>query len=429
MMGVFETSTPLLEALRGIASREESITAVRILVFLFALCAALAWARARPRLALSLLGLGGILGLGYWLVQLVSPIGFGSDASMTRTWAQVGVSGALSQTGAGFVWGTPAEASLLVTLAAAGVPVSMLFAAPRIAVLLGLLLLALLPRWSIRNRTSALFAGCLVLGGGLWPGFSPYEYLLRHPVAVGGLALGAFLIAAAARHRMLEGRLRRVRFALVGALIAAAALARSADAGERATLVSSLLLIWGTMMLASPTRVLIRNLSSSPARARRLEGLAVLVAFSGSGLFWWDPPHTVPGFLQAKDPGTALGRPLEWIRRNVAAEAVVLASPAYSGPLAAFTGRRVLFPPPSEDSHGALLPEPARRERLYTSTLAGEPVARLAEHFAVTHLLLGPGETAEPVPVQPRIDDEPRLRLVLVYQDIEDFRVFRLTKK
>ena len=120
---------------------------------------------------------------------------------------------------------------------------------------------------------------------------------------------------------------------------------------------------------------------------------------------------------------------MEWIRGNVPANSVVLASPMYSVPIAALAGRRVLFSPSEGARAQTSLPEPFRRARLLESTRLGLPLERLAEGFSVTHLFLGPGEATPPAATERPGDSEPRLILVPVYEDVKDFRVFRLMKK
>jgi hypothetical protein len=231
-------------------------------------------------------------------------------------------------------------------------------------------------------------------------------------------ALACVIISRLAPVLGLARVLKRFRFELVATAIAAAVLTQSPIA-----------LIAATGLLASPIRVAIRKSLTGPTAVRRAEALVILLAFGGGGLLWWSPSRTAKGFLEATDPGTALAQPFEWIRRNVPAQDVILASREYSAPLAALAGRRVLFPPPEGLAGGETgIPEPSRRARLFTSTLKGQPVARLAEHFSATHLFLGPGE-ATPATGDFPPSEEPVMTLVPVYQDVKDFRVFRLTKK
>ncbi len=191
---------------------------------------------------------------------------------------------------------------------------------------------------------------------------------------------------------------------------------------------SVLPLLLATLIMAPRLRTAIRARCASAARARRLEGLMLVSAMAGSGLLWWTPTETVPGFAVSRDPGTSLRRPLDWLRTNVPAGEVVMASEEYSAAIAAIAGRKVLFWPPGVGSNDSL-PEPSRRSRLYATTLRGQPVARLTESFSATHLFLGPGQP-EPIPQdRPGEASEPRMQLVPVYSDVEDFRVFRLTKK
>lgn len=407
----------MIETFRELATREESLTAARVAVFLPALVAGALWARSKPRLALGVLTLGGLMGLSYWLLQIALPFGLGSNASLTRQWAQAGVNALAGDPASSFVAGLAAEPSLPALLARLGLPLNLVHAAPQMVVLWSLIVLALVPHSWSRNRTTADFTGCLLLAGGLWPGSSCYDWALQNPLGTLALSLAALLISPRALGGRLGVRLRRARLPLAGVMIFAGTLFQS-----------PVWLLLATGLIAGPLRIAIRKLSGSAVIRRRVESFAILAVFGG-GPVWWNPARTVPGFLEATDPGTAMQRPLNWIRDNVAAGDVVLASPAYSAPVAALAGRRVLFPPVEDPGHDTSLPEPTRRERLYASTLRGEPVARLAEHFSATHLFLGPGEPTPISGTSAVADGEPRLALVLVYQDVKDFRVFRLTKK
>ena len=408
----------LLDALRRVAVQEESVTAARMVVFLFALGAAKAWDSRRPRLAWSVLTLGGAAALSYWLIQIVTPFGLGSDPGLTREWAQAAVNATTRTLDMGFVQGTVAEPSLPATLAGLGLPISMVQALPQLRVLLWLGLVAVLPLWAIRDRSTARFAACLLIGGGLWPGFAPCDWLLQNPSGSFGAGVAAILLGAMARARWPTRRLRRIRFGLAGLVIAVGVVAPA-----------PLLLLGATAIVASLLRALIREQSDSAGKARRVEAFVLLAVFGGGGLLWWNPPRTVSAFVKARNQDVALRLPMDWIKRNVGAEDVVMTSPEYSASLSALTGRRVLLPPLSDGGRGASPPEPARRARLYSSTLSGEPVSRLADHFGATHLFLGPGEVEPATPGPRGSQDEPRMALTLVYRDVKDFRIFRLTKK
>lgn len=419
----------LLHSLRAILAQEASIPALRASLFLFGAFASMAWLRRAPRLALCLISTGGIFGLSFWLIQISAPFGLGTDAAMTRQWAQAGVNAFAEPRGQGFVRGTAPENSLIGALASAGVPARLVFLVPQIAALFGLVLLVLFPWTLIGNRTSAAFAASLVVGGGLWPGVSPYGSLLVHPsrCVTACAALGVVLMLA--RRRGVRRLFNRSRLGVAAGLMAVAALSQAWEGGVEASAIGAFLLIAASVILVSPMRATLRRASPSTKVARRIEAFFLLGAFCGSGLFWWDPPRTAPGFLEARDSGAALGKPLAWMAQNVAAGDVILASPAYSAPIAALAGHRVLFPPPAEGGASVSLPEPFRRARLAESILRGRPIARLADAFSVTHLFLGPGEATPFAGAGAGPADEPTLSLVLVYQDVEDFRVFRLAKK
>lgn len=410
------SGAPFIEELRLIAAQEASIPGLRGLLFLLGVLAATAWWNRRPRLALLLLSLGGGAGLSYWLVQVASPLGLDVDPQLTRDWAQAGVNAFAEPHGSGFVWGAEAAPSLVGWLAAQGVPLPVVHRTPQLAALLGLLFTIALPMKLIGNRSTAAFAACLCLGGGLWPGVSPYDALLRRPsllfVIVSGLVLGWL----AARRPTLRRWAGRRPWIILG-MFAAAALDSTAIG-----------LVLLSLVLSSPLRALLRALGGTAAAVRGLEALVILISFSGSGLFWWNPAQTVPGFVESRSVETALRRPLDWMAGNVPNRDVILTSPTYSAAVAAFAGRRVLVPPPGEGAQ-TLLREPFRRARLKNSVLQGAPIAHLSEAFSLTHLFLGPGEPNPPIPVGADPSGEPRLRLVLVYEDAEDFRVFRLAKK
>lgn len=417
-----------LNELRGIASQEASIPALRASLFLFAAFAAIAWVRRRPRVALLALSTGGLLGLGYWLVQIASPLGFGIDPALTRTWAQAGVSALAKPGGSGFVWGTQPQVSLVSALASAGVPLDLVFLVPQISALMTLALLISVPFAFSRNRTTAAFAASLALGGGIWPGAAPYGSILLRPPAVIVLAVLLGILLLMGQARKARRVLSRSRLVAALALITWATLSRALAGGAESPATGALSLVATVFILASPLRAALRLGFASSASRRRAEAVLLLCVFGGSGLVWWDPPRSVAGFNQARDVNEALLEPIDWIRRNVPATSVVIASPEYSAAIAAFAGRRVLMPP-SEPGSQTPLREPFRRSRLIESVRLGQPVERLADAFSVTHLLLGPGEPGPGVGAEPSPINEPRMNLVLVYEDVKDFRVFRLAKK
>lgn len=419
----------LLGELRGIAGQDASMPALRAVLFLFCSAGALAWTRRRPLLAFGLFSAAGLLGLGYWLLQLVAPLGLGADPALGRDWAQAGVNAFAEPRGSGFVWGTDPPLSLVSALAAAGVPFSLVVVTPQLAAFLGLLLVVLLPFAFLKNRATAAFAASLAVGGGLWPGIALYGSLLQRPLALVVVCGVVAILLSLAPRRNLRRAFARSRFRTGAALILAAAVGRAWWGGREPTATAAIFVCAATIILASPLRVAIRRAVSNLAMARRIEAMSLLCVFGGSGLFWWDPPRSVPCFDEARNDNAALQRPMDWIRRNVPAGSVVLASPTYSAQIAALAGRRVLFPPSADGGTEALLREPFRRARLYESTRLGAPLARLAAGLSVTHLFLGPGEPSPPAAAPEAPDDEPRLKLDLVYQDVEDFRVFRLARK
>ena len=407
----------ILDEARAIAGQGASIPALRCMLLLFVLLGAAAWRHRRPGLSLLFLTLGSTLGLSYWLIQTVSPLGLGTDPRLTRDWAQAGVNAFAEPREGGFVWGTEAERSLVSTLAALRLPLPFVHHFPQIAAFLGLFLLVALPAVLIKNKTTGALTAALAIGGGLWPGVSPYDALLLRPSLLLVLGAGSAVVLVLARQR----RVRRwfgdhALFLLVPFALAAA------DRSAIALMVVSIL-------LTPPLRSALRRISPSPDRARIAEAWLLFFVAGGSGLFWWTPPRTLPGFSEATRGNEALQKPLDWLSLNVPPGDLILTSPTYSAAVAAFSGRRVLVPPPDGGEGSIELREPFRRARLRDSTLQGAPIARLADAFSLGYLLLGPGEPSPPVRADEESPDEPRLKLTLVYSDLEDFRVFRLVKK
>lgn len=418
----FESS---LAAIRLILVQEESLPALRAALFLFGVAGAFAWSRRRMALSLLSLGLGGLLGLSYWLVQIEAPLGLGTDPVLTRQWAQAGVSAHAPSSNLGFVLGTRAEPSLLATLASMGLPLWFVHLTPQLAALFGYGLTVLAPWLWIRNRESAAWTSAFFAGGGLWPDLSAFGALALRPsiLAIAGAVAGIALVVR--RTDRLRKACHARRIALAAGLIGLAALARAVQGGIEAGAAAWLCLTLATLILAARLRTAVRLISGSRTEARRFESVLLLCGFCGGGLFWWNPPHSLPGFREARSEGVTLGNALRFISENVPVEGVVLASPEYSAPIAALSGRRVLFAPqPADEPH-----LPPRRERLLFEALEGRPPERLAGLFSVTHLLLGPGESTPVSPDDVVAADPEILSLVPVYEDAEDFRVFRLDRK
>jgi len=416
--------------LRTVLDQAAAVPALRASLFLLAILAGLSWARRRPGAALLWLTGGGLVALAFWLNQIVVPFGLATDTHLRELWCQVGVNAAGPDAEGGFVVGIPAQESILSTLALAGVPRTALVAFPQGAVLACLGVLIALPLSLERSRTTALFAAALSLGGGVWPGAAPFGATLQKPAEFVLVAAALSLLLVVLRSSSsLRHRRSRAKGRICLILIPLAALVQAwGQAG--ATLVASLLLVTASVLLASLLRTMLRLASGSAARARNREACLLLLVFSGSGLFWWDPVASVHGFDEARDDDAALLRPMEWLRDNTPATSAILASPDYSAPIAALAGRRVVFPPPPLGENGEdPLPEPFRRNRLRASAAEGRPIARLVQAFSVTHLFLGPGEP-DPGPGGGGAGEtEPTLRLVRVYVDAKDFRVFAFTTK
>jgi len=416
-----------LDDVRAVLSQSELVPALRAVLFLFGFFGALAWARRRFGLSVFLLALGGSAGLCFWLIQIDSPLGLGVDPVITREWSQAGVNSAAEPRSMGFVWGTTAEWSLVAALVSAGVPLGFVHHVPQIAVLGGFVLTILVPWILIRNRARAAWTAALLAGGGLWPDLSGFGALALKPSLLGIACLGIGLAVLAGRSLGLRRALRSHDTGIAVGLVGLAALARAFQSGGGADAVAWLGLALLTLLQASRLRTAARLMSGSSAGARRLESVLLLCVFCGGSLFWWNPPRSLPGFLEARDKSVTLGKPLRFISENTPPESVILASPDYSAPIAALAHRRVLFAPRLEDE--ATIPGPPRRARLLAQAHEGRPTVRLAGLFSVTHLLLGPGEPTPPLPDPATEADLDVMSLAPIYQDAKDFRVFRLVKK
>ncbi|MBX7185185.1 MAG: hypothetical protein K1Y01_08595, partial [Vicinamibacteria bacterium] len=152
-----------MSALQDLSS-PEFVPILRIVLFGLGLLAAAAWNRARPALAVSTLGVGGLIGLLYWLLQISPPFGLGSDRALAAIWAQTGVNAALGSADRGFVWGTAPAWSVPSTLTALGVPVEAVFHLPLFEPVLLLALFMTFPFLVFRSRMTAALASGLVVG-------------------------------------------------------------------------------------------------------------------------------------------------------------------------------------------------------------------------------------------------------------------------
>ena len=251
----------LLDSLRQIVAQEASITALRVVLFSLGVLAALAWARRRPSLALFVMSMGGFFGLAYWLVQIVSPMGFETDPAAAQDWAQAGVNALAEPKGAGFVLGTNSSTSLVSALTAAGLPFSFVIGVPALACLLTLGLLILLPFAFLKDRTTAAFAASVALAGGLWPGMAPYSSILLRPSALPIAAAMFGLLLTAARGRTLRRKFNRSRFGVSAGLLAAAALDRALEGGGEPSVYAAFCLSITAIILASPLRAALSQIA------------------------------------------------------------------------------------------------------------------------------------------------------------------------
>jgi hypothetical protein len=417
------------DELLSVLEQGASVTALRGLLFFAALAGGFAWFRRAPRLAAVLMTLGAVLALFFWLLQIRSPFGFGTDQELTRQWAQAGVNAAAPNQTGGFVLGTPETRSLIGALARTGLPRDIVFSVPQASGFLFLALAAVLPMLLIRGREAAAFTTCVAVSGGLWPGTSCYQWFLLRPSRIMPWLMVGAIAVVLARRRGFRRRFKRSRVAVAMSLLGVVVVSRAIGGMSEAEALSPILLFGASIILAPSLRALLRRASPSSARFRAAEAVVLVAVFTGSGLFWWEPSTTLKGFAESRGGNGAVSRPMQWISRNVPAGDVVVTNPGYSTVVAAFGGRRVLFPAPDDTGHTDALTQPFRRARLLESTLEGRPSMRLAEEFGATHLFLGPGDKAPPDPETPAPLTQPTLRLVPAYQDAEDFRIFRLTKK
>ncbi|MEO8358546.1 MAG: hypothetical protein ABI672_00830 [Vicinamibacteria bacterium] len=416
----------MLTETRSVLAQDAAIPVLRAVMFFLGLLGSAAWVRLHRRGSWWLFVASCIAGLSFWLIQIQSPFGLGTDEALTRGWAQTGVNLFAPSDDGGFVWGTPAQVSLAATLARMGCGEAIVHAVPQGAAIICLLLLFAIPLVHFRDKTTAAFCSILVGLGGIYPGTTSFAASLLHPESALALGFLTLAIAWATRENgKPRGDVRGVAFISLSVVLA---LLRAGAAGPELMVAEVWILAGLSLLAASQARLWLEQTSASPQKQRGMEGAILLTVLSGSGLLWWTPTQTVKGFADARDPGVALRKPMAWILENVSPREVVLSSRAYSASISALAGRRVLFPPLTLAAPAEILPEPFRRNRLWETTLRGEPSQRLAEHFNATHLFLGPGE-ATPTPGSGGSRAEPALDLIPVYQDIEDFRIFRLTKK
>ena len=420
--------TDAVETIRVLLLSPDAVVWMRLVVFACILGAATAWVRKRPGPSAVLVAIGAVVTGGFWGIQVATPLGLAAAGSASREWAQAGVAAAAPMRGDGFVFGTSLEASLPASLAARGASLDVVFNLPQIAVMTLILVVAILPWFLLSSRTSAAFASAITIGGGLWPGTSPYPVLLARP---GLLFILLFVFAVSVwllRIRKIRTALAKRRFPLGLALVGSATLIRAATGGPESG-IEGILLIAVSILVASPLRAMIRLTQKTRARALRVEAALLVCACAGSGLFWWNPSDSNPDFEAARDRGHALRAPLEWIARNVPVDEVVIAAPGYSAPVAALAGRRVLFEPSATSGLDRLFEQPGRREYLLVTALEGFPKERLAKAFSARFLLAGPGELRLKQAPPENASDDPVLTLEPVYVDANDFHVFRLVKK
>lgn len=417
-----------VETIRLLFLSPDAVVWMRIVLFACLLGTAAAWSRRRPDVAALLVLVGALIAGGFWGIQVATPLGLSAAGPASREWAQAGVATAAPARGDGFVFGTPFETSVPASLALRGVPLDIVFNLPQLAVLALILIVFGLPWLVIRNRATAAFAAAITVGGGLWPGESPYPAVLAEPRLVVATLAAGVVVALLLRIRTSRAALSRRRVALGFAMMGAATLVRAAIGGPESS-IGGFLLVGASLTLVSPLRAMVRRTLATRRGALRFEAALIVCAGAGSGLFWWNPADSHPDFETARDRHHALRAPLEWISRNVPVDDVVIAAPGYSAPVAALAGRRVLFEPSPTSGLDRLFEQPGRREYLLVTALEGFPKERLASAFSARFLLAGPGELRlQPAPPQ-NANEDPVLTLEPVYSDANDFHVFRLVKK
>lgn len=405
--------------------------------------AALAW-RGRRGPAV----LGGVLYvavvLGFWTVSFGRPYGLAEPTPASRE-AAFAVRAALAPPLEGFVAGQPFRGGRWSRLAERGLPLELLLAAPTWLPLFVAPAGALLVAWLWRSPAATW-------GAVLWLGFSTSDLealggggfvdgLWAHPAGslaflaataaalllgrggraalpgAGALALALWLGCPAGRPPLgLEGLglalvvscwpwpllalLGRksppdpptrwcLGLGLAGGLAAAAGLPVD-DWAARAT--------WrlGLVLSAAPAlqqllQPLAERLCAGRLRPAAGAGLSLLLALGlpGSFLAWWSPYQldTVAEASHAPVP-QALRQTGAWLREQLPAGAVVVASEPYV-PVVAVLGRLRVLRAPGLDA----APDDVRRNRLEWALVRGASQGREnARRYGVTHLLVGPGD-------------------------------------
>lgn len=406
-------------------------------------------ARGQRGLALSLGVVCVAISTGFWVLALGRPWGVLVDPGATRTAAEVSVA-SLAPGAGSFVVGETPGAGFLRWLLALGLSGPVVQALPTLlpVVVLPALGLAVALLW--RDPDRAAFGASLVLvastgelgaalGWGLLPG------IWRHPAAAAALPL--ILAAVLALARLPSRRAARassLAVLVVWAMIpvgpalplgdallalsveqgiwfplAALGLRAGWDVATRSlvtggaalALLASLglpldpwggiglyrlgLILAGTTGLwhAAPS-LAAAAAGAAPRLASRFEarwlvaGLALAVAAPGSAVVWWDPTSAdLVSSASAAPPSAALEPSLRWVRENTPADAVFLASPAYSSTLSVRTGRRVLRAPDLLQAT-----DEAERVRAERRLLVRRPLPEWVRRYGVGWVFVAPGD-------------------------------------
>jgi hypothetical protein len=121
--------------------------------------------------------------------------------------------------------------------------------------------------------------------------------------------------------------------------------------------------------------------------------------------------RSVPATVQA---------PSRWLNAHTSRSSVILTSDRNAPFVAAFAGRRVLRCPSFLETE-----DDVKRRRLKTQILRERPWSRLAQHYGLTHVLVGPGEFAR---LGLSVAEQPRdlAGLKKRYEDSAHFRVYEI---
>jgi len=449
------------------------IVLFRWLLVVLAIACAAALGRGRRVLAALAGVLFGVAAVGFWILTLGRPYGLLVDPDITRRAAEHAVIAEAGRADEGFVTGEPRVGSWTDSVTSR-LSREVLLLAPTWLPVMVLPLTALALSRFARGEDAALAAL-------LWTLFSTGDLdtvrgtafvpgLWARPVAALAFTLALVLLGLPSR------ALTNPRAGVVLGALASSIWIAFAPAGSGADPIGALLMLtfdqglwfllagwtlWttrgGPAMSLLATGALLAGAGAAglgvdawaaqafyragllvaaiPAGRALAQSLATWVPSAGpvllglgaatSTLAWWAPPRWDLVARQSVEPlSDAVAEPIEWLRRETPAGAVVLAAPNYAPAVAILGGRRVLRAPtlltPADDD---------RRVRLERAVLTGgtPPSPALLERYGLRYVLAAPGDFQElGVGAPHELAERPHLKLRHVSP--EGFRVYEIVQ-